>query len=110
MTKEEYLEKHVFNGLANRNDGFDQECIKYFAESDFETVLQRVEHLGIGLFGIEPWKDRGYYDVRTHEDYGLGSRDPKWFRRAFAEFKERDNDLLYAASYDIPEHLLGKKE
>ena len=53
-----YLDKHVFYGLTNLNDGFDAMSIKYFSETDFKIVLDRVKEFGIGITGIEPWKER----------------------------------------------------
>ena len=34
MEKSEFLEKHVFNGLQNQNDGFDSDSIYYFSVED----------------------------------------------------------------------------
>ena len=106
MTKEQFLEERLFSDLTNLNDGFDAEGIKYFSQSEFEVVLQRVEANRIEIYGIEPWKDGEYYGIKIAEDYYLDPSDPKWFRKAFEEFKEDDPDLQYAASYGIPERLL----
>jgi hypothetical protein len=47
-----YCDKHVFYGLKNLNDGFDNQTIRYFSEKDFEIVLERVKSLGLGIYGI----------------------------------------------------------
>ena len=107
MDKHEYLGKFVFHGLTNLNDGFDAVGISYFSEADFETVLRRVEELGIGVCGIEPWKDKKYYDVRIFEDYKYESSDPRWYWSAFEEFRKKDKELLYAATFAIPEEKLN---
>ena len=104
----EYLKSNVFNGLDNRNDGFDSESIFYFSESDFETVLDRVEKNGIGIYGIEPWVDGDFYGVLVVEDFNTVATDPKWYRKAFAEFKESGKELMYAASYEVPKKLLSE--
>lgn len=102
----EYLKTKVFNGLKNLNDGFDSESIYYFSESDFETVLDRVEQNGIAIFGIEPWLDKDFYDVLSCEDYKTDANEPKWYRKAFEEFKSREKNLMYSASYQVPKKLL----
>ena len=99
--KLDYLSENVFYDLENKNNGFDAESIFYFSQQDFEIVLNRIEELGIGILGIEPWLNEEFYDVKTFEDYGVISSDPKWFRKAFEEFKNENKNLLYAASYDI---------
>lgn len=102
LEKLEYLKANVFFGLKNLNDGFDVESIYYFSESDFEIVLDRVENLGIGILGIEPWLNEEFYGVKSFEDYCTDDKDPKWYRKAFAEFKEdREKKLFYAASYKV---------
>jgi len=102
----EYLKTNVFNGLENLNDGFDTESIYYFSESDFEIVLDRVEKNGISIFGIEPWLNGDFYDVLSFEDCKTGANDPKWYRKAFSEFKNRGKNLMYSASYKVPKKLL----
>ena len=104
--KNEYLDKHVFYGLKDQNTGFDAPYIRYFSQADFKIVLDRIEQLGLGIIGIEPWKNGNMYDVLAAEDFGLKPEDVQWYRKAFEIFKRRDKDLLYAASYKIPERLL----
>ena len=106
MKELEYLKNKVFNGLENLNDGFDSESIYYFSESDFEIVLDRVEKNGLGIYGIEPWIDGDFYGVLIVEDFNTVATDPKWYRKAFKEFKESKKKLLYAASYEVPKKLL----
>ncbi len=76
--KRDYLKANVFYNLKNMNDGFDAESIYYFSQSDFEIVLNRIEKLGIGISGIEPWLNREFYDVKVVEDYGGVTTDSKW--------------------------------
>jgi hypothetical protein len=107
--KEAYLDKYVFYGLQNLNNGFDAPGIKYFSEEDFEVVLQRVKDIGLGIYGIEPWKDGQFYDVITVGKLGDEKcKDPNWYMTAFEKFKKRKEVLQYAASYYIPEKLLKK--
>ena len=101
----EYLKTNVFKGLENLNYGFDAESIYYFSESDFEIVLDRVEKHGISILGIEPWLKGNFYDVLNFEDYKTASNDSKWYRKAFSEFKNREKNLMYSASYQVPKKL-----
>lgn len=105
ILEQKYLESHIYNGLENLNTGFDAESIYYFSEADFEIVLDRIEENNISIFGIEPWLDGSYYDVTTYEDYDTTANDPKWYRKAFSEFKKREEKLMYAASYKVPKTL-----
>ncbi|WP_111684160.1 hypothetical protein [Winogradskyella tangerina] len=104
----DYLKANVFNGLENLNDGFDAESIYYFSESDFKIVLDRVEENRISIFGIEPWLNENFYDVLTYEDFETRANDPKWYRKAFAEFNSRGKDLMYSASYQVPKKLFAE--
>jgi hypothetical protein len=42
------------------------------------VVLGRVKSLGLGIMGIEPWKDGSYYGVETYERYTSDPIDSKW--------------------------------
>jgi hypothetical protein len=101
-----YLDKYVFYGLRNLNDGFDAESVKYFSEDDFQIVLQRVKKLEIGILGIEPWKNGEFYDVVTYEALSNNPVDPTWYLKVFEDFKATGDTLQYAASYYVPEDLL----
>lgn len=76
IIKLKYLDKHIFYGLENLNDGFDAPSIKYFSEPDFGVVLKRIKDLGLGITGIEPWKDGEYYDAVTYETVTDEPTDP----------------------------------
>ena len=104
-----YLDKYVFKGLTNLYEGFDSESIKYFNSHDFKIVLDRVEELGLGIYGIEPWKNGVFYDVLTYEEYNTIPTDPKWYRAAFNEFLKSGVELQYAASYQISDKLKNIK-
>jgi hypothetical protein len=104
--KLDYLDKNVFYGLTNLNNGFDAPGIKYFSEKDFEVVLDRVRLLGLGVTGIEPWKDGEYYGVETYEAFTTDSTDSTWYLGSFKRFKETGDTIQYAATYHVPDKLL----
>lgn len=106
VEKVNFLDEYIFYGLENRNDGFDSELIKYFSESEFEIVLDRIENLKIGINGIEPWLNGEFYDVMLPEEFNSIATDPKWYREAFSEFKKQNRELLYAATYAVPDEMM----
>ncbi|NQX91732.1 MAG: hypothetical protein HRT74_06340 [Flavobacteriales bacterium] len=87
--------------MQNHNIGFDTPNIKYFSETDFLIVLERVEQHGLGISGIEPWKDGKMHDVLTSEDFNKDSKDPSWYWEAFKQFQDKERGLLYAATYVV---------
>lgn len=106
LKEREFLDKNVFHDLDNLNNGFDARGIKYFSEDEFRIVLDRVKKLGLGIFGIEPWRNGEYYWVKTYEEYTSDPTDPAWYMKAFEEFKNDGEPLKYAASYFIPDKYL----
>jgi hypothetical protein len=108
MDEQEYLDKNIFQGLKNLNDGFDAVSIKYFSQTDFEIVLARIEKFGLGITGIEPWKDGEFFDVAVYEDFTINPSNPNWYKKAFKGFVELNEDLQYAATYYVPKELLNE--
>ncbi|MBC6988630.1 MULTISPECIES: hypothetical protein [Hymenobacter] len=109
LKKELYLDKFVFTGLTNLNTGFDVPSIKYFSALDFEIVLKRVRQLGLGIYGIEPWKNGEYYWAVTYEEVTNDPTDPSWYIKAFEDFKKDEEELQYAATYYIPDGILTEE-
>ncbi len=108
LHEQEYLDKNVFHGLTNLNNGFDAEGIKYFSENEFKIVLDRVQKLGLGIKGIEPWKDGEFYGVETFEQYVSDPTDSNWYMDSFDRFKETRDTIQYSATYWIPDKLLNQ--
>lgn len=108
MKQTEFLEKHIFNDLKNLNDGFDDETIHYFSESDFETVLERVAYFGIGLYSITPRLEGEPFEVATHNDFKKKATDARWYNKCFSDFKKRQSGLSYAATYKVSSKLLAR--
>lgn len=108
MEQKEFLEKNVFNELKNLNQGSDKETIHHFSETDFQIVLDRIEHLGIGMYTIESWLNGKLYDKVIHEDFKKKTTDPRWYKKAFLTFKSRQSDLIYCATYKVSNKLLAR--
>ncbi len=108
MEQSEFLEKNIFNDLKNMNDGADKETNHYFSESDFEIVLQRVEHFGIGVYTIETRIKDAVSAVAAHEDFKKKATDPKWYKKAFLTFKSGKPGLSYSATYKVSNKLLER--
>lgn len=108
MEQPEFLEKNIFTDLKNLNEGSDKEINPHFSELDFETLLQRVEHFGIGVYKIETWLKDELSEVAEHEDFKKKATDPKWYKKAFLTFKSRQPGLSYSATYKVSNKLLAK--
>ena len=108
MEQAEFLEKNVFIDLKNLNEGDDKDTVQYFSETDFEVILERVEHFGIGIYKIESWLNGEVSAVSTHEDSKKKATEPKWYKRAFMTSKSRESGLLYSATYKVSNKLLAK--
>ncbi|WP_452601272.1 hypothetical protein [Pontimicrobium sp. MEBiC06410] len=103
-----YLKANIFYGLKNLNNGFDVESSYYFSETDFEIVLKRIQEKGIIIHGIEPWLNGEFYDVLTYEDFNTTVEDTEWRKKALEQFKKSNKNLMYSATYEIPDKLLSK--
>lgn len=108
MEQNEFLDKNVFKGLEKLTDGFAEETVPFFSESDFEIVLERAEYFGIGIYNIEPWHNGELYDVITHENLKKKATDPRWYKKAFQTFKSRQPGLRYSATYKVSAKLLAR--
>lgn len=108
MQQSEFLEKNVFNDLKNLNDGPDKEEVQYFSETDFETILQRVEHFGIGVYNIESLLNGEISGAAMHEDFKKKATDPKWYHKAFLTLKSGKPELSYSATYKVSNKLLER--
>jgi len=108
--KNSFLETKIFDGLENLNTGFTDESIYFFSEKDFKTVLDRAEHFGLGIYTIEPWYNDKPYEVLNHKTYKKKATNPKWYKYAFIEFKKREKDLIYSATYGVSKKLLADKD
>ena len=108
MEQQEFLEKNVFTNLKNLNAEFDKNPVYYFSEVDFEIVLQRAEHFGLGLYTIEPRYNGAPFDVSNHESYKKKTTDPKWYQKAFLTSKHRQPGMEYSATYKVSAKLLAR--
>ncbi len=108
MEQTEFLEKNIFIDLKNVNKGSDKETIQYFSEADFEIVLQRIEHFGIGVYKIETRLNGTVSEIAAHDDFKKKATDPKWYKKAFLTSKSRQPGLSYSATYKVSNKLLAK--
>lgn len=108
MEAVEFLEKNIFIDLTNINDGSDTENTHYFSEADFEILLTRVEHFGIGIYEIKTWLNGDLNDSTGHEDHKKKATDPRWYNKVFLTFKTRQAGLAYSATYKVSKKLLAR--
>jgi len=109
MEQADFLEQKIFIDLKNVNDGFDKKEIKHFSEWDFEVLLQRAEHFGLGIYTIECWHDGQVVDIANHEDFNKKATDPLWYKKAFLTFKTRQSGLSFCGTYKVSPKLLARK-
>ncbi|MCK0132517.1 hypothetical protein MWU59_13490 [Flavobacteriaceae bacterium F08102] len=108
MKQSEFLEKNVFNDLENQNNGFDKENSHHFSQSDFNLVLERVEHYGIGIYELITWRNGTFYAVANHVETKKKATDPQWYQKAFLTFKTAQPGLTYAAKFKVSNKLLAR--
>lgn len=109
MEQSEFLEKNIFIDLENVNDGFDDVSIHYFSEADFATVLKRAEHFGLSIYKIEPSLEGKAFNVADHDAFRKKATDPKWYTKAFSDFKKLQEGLVYSAAYKVSKKLLDRE-
>ncbi len=108
MEQPEYLSLHIFTGLKNLNDGFNAESVLHFSEADFETILDRIEHSGIGVHKIEPWLNGELFGADTNEKHKKKATDARWYKKAFKTFRLGQTGLTYSATYGVSPKLLAR--
>lgn len=108
MEQEEFLTKHVFNGLKALNNKLAEDVDTYFSETDFEIILERVQHFGIGIYVIDSQLKGKPFEVVKHEQHKKKATDPKWYNKAFLTAKTRQPGLTYGATFKVSNKLLTK--
>lgn len=106
--KFKFLDKYIFLGLSNLNNGFEAQTVFYFSETDFQKVLDRVKQYGIGIYWIEPWQNGAFYDVLGYEEFSNNPSDSNWYLEAFQKFKKAGDILQYSATYLVQDDLLNE--
>ena len=76
---------------------------------DFEALLNRIEHLGIGMYIMESFLDGKSVTKESHEDFKKKATDPRWFKKAFLTFKTVQAGLIYSATYKVSKKLLARE-
>ncbi|WP_282165966.1 hypothetical protein [Cellulophaga baltica] len=108
MEQQEFLEKNVFVDLKNVNENFEADNIHQFSEAEFATVLQKCEYFGIGIYTIEAFLNGASFGVSSHDTHNKKATDPKWFKKAFSNFKNGETGMTYAATYKVSLKLLAR--
>jgi hypothetical protein len=108
MTQTEFLTQNIFKDLKNLNDGFDKAEKQHFSPSQFETILERVEKEGLGIYTLECWKEGKLVDTANHESFKKKATNAAWYKKAFLTFKLRHEDGTFTAVYKVSKKLLDK--
>ena len=103
--KDLFLQEIIFDGLVDRNNGFDCTHNKYFNQTDFEKVIERCKLYNIEIYGINVVTNKGFaYDVKIEEDF---ENESFWYEAAFNHFKHNcRKEIFYNASYGVPDFKL----
>ena len=109
MEQDIFLEQHIFSGLKDLNDGFGEDGVLFFSESDFEIVLKRAEHFGLSLYSIKPWIKSEVLEAKSHEDHKRKATDPRWYKKEFFTLKTSQANLFYSAKYKVSKKLLSRQ-
>jgi len=109
MEQTEFLDQNVFTDLTNVNEGDDAATNPHFSEADFEIVLQRAEHFGLGVYKIESMLKGESNKVASYEDFKKKATDHRWYKAAFRTFKSSQAGLTYAATYKVSNKLLARE-
>jgi hypothetical protein len=110
MQQEEFLKENIFNDLENLKKEPDQSIFYIFSELDFEIVLKKSEYFGIGIYKIESWLNGKSNAIVSHEDVKKKATDPRWYKKAFSEFKSKQSELTYSATYKVSNKLLAREK
>jgi len=110
MEQTDFLAQYVFTGLKNVNDGFDDAAVQYFSEADFETVLQRAAHFGLGIYTIKPRLGDEFKPVVSHESMNKKATDANWYKKALKTFKHQNPEMCYSATYKVSAKLLAREK
>jgi aryl-alcohol dehydrogenase-like predicted oxidoreductase len=105
--EQQFLVDKIFFDLNNQNDGLDEEK-NYFSQEHFQTILERVEHYGIGIFTIESYHQGKLHQAAHHEEYRKKATIPQWYKSAFGSMKRSQDNLLYRADFKVPNALLKR--
>lgn len=110
MEQTEFLDKNVFLDLTNLNEGEDKDTVHHFSEEDFEKILDKAEHYGMGIYQIESRLSGEVKALVSHEDLKKKATDPKWYKKTFLTSKMGTPGLVYSATYKVSKKLLARDE
>ena len=102
----QFMRNFVFHGLLRERLMNDADGIEWMYTRQFLQALQRIELLGIGIFGVEATYGEGIIDVDVYELVeGRTSHNLDWVYDFVRKYGEKEQ-AQFSASFDIPEELL----
>lgn len=108
MTEQAFLEKHIYKGLSNLNEGQTENPIFRFSEKDFALFLERAAYYGLRVYTIETFLDDQVHGAANHEDFRKKATDAAWYEKAFATFRLTQVGLTYSATCKVSVKLLER--
>ena len=94
--QDNFLQRSIFSGLKNLNDGFDSLAIPHFGPDDFQKVLGLCERFQVAIFGIEIFENRNQL-LHVAISHGSGY---EWAHEIVRSYCAR-TDVSFCASFDV---------
>ena len=102
-----WIKENIEHGLENSEIGITINSRSYFSQNDFETVLERCEKYGAGIWGIETWPNNEFFGCRVREEVEYAT-DPLWYWKAYRYFVDLGVHRNFTCSFHITEEILKK--
>lgn len=97
-----YADKYLYAGLTNQREYIDSSKTFFLNKADCAALLQRVEEQGLGVLGIETWKNGEFHSVQVYEEHSNADPyDTSWYYDAF-RYVKGDPELIYLCTFEVP--------
>lgn len=91
-----FLQRNIFAGLADLNNGFDSPAIQHFSPSDFLMVIDRCARHGVEIIGIE-----AFAEAKQLLEVGISTEPGYEWARRFASRYLSNGGVTLCASYEL---------
>lgn len=99
--KNNFLRQYIFSGLPKLAPNFDSLVIPHFRAEEFLQIIERCDHFGVRIWGVEIFTDHG--EVVSIE---IAKTDtPLYFSAQVLEFCGQEH-FSVCATFGVPDRLL----
>jgi hypothetical protein len=107
MSELQFLERIIFKGLKNYNNGYDPAPLHHFCPYEFVEVMNRAEKYGVTILGIERWENKELQKATYFEDYRSNASEKNWHRLGYNNIVTEPMDaFVLSATFDVPAEYL----